>query len=329
MRILVLGGTVFLSKAVAAEAVRRGHEVVCTARGASGKVPVGAELVVVDRDEPQALEPLRGERFDAVVDVAKMSVTWVREALNVLGDSTPHWTFVSSCSVYADQSTAGQTVRSPTLEPLEDDPDAPFDADRYGAVKVASEIAVRDALEDRAFIVRAGLITGHDDPSDRFGYWPARMSQGGRVAVPDTPDQPAQHVDVRDLADWIVDSAENRLVGTFDGMGPSEPLSLVLGEIAGAVAPQDTELVRVPEDVLQELKINPWAGPRSLPLYLPENYLAMMFRDASPAMAAGLRVRPLADTARDALEYERALGLGRVRRAGLTRAEEDELLAAL
>jgi hypothetical protein len=184
-------------------------------------------------------------------------------------------------------------------------------------------------LEDRAFIVRAGLITGPDDPSDRFGYWPNRMSQGGRVAVPDTPDQPAQHIDVRDLANWIVDSAENRVVGTFDGMGPSEPLSLFLGEIAGAVAPQGTELVRVPESVLTELKINPWAGPRSLPLYLPENYLAMMFRDASPAMAAGLRVRSLADTARDSLEYERTLGLDRVRRAGLSRAEEDEVFAAL
>jgi nucleoside-diphosphate-sugar epimerase len=329
MRILVLGGTVFLSKAVATEAVRRNHEVVCAARGASGSVPEGAELVVVDRDQPGALEVLRGDRFDAVVDVAKMSVTWVREALHALGGSTDHWTFVSSCSVYRDHSSAGQTVQSPTLPPLEDDPTAPFDANRYGSVKVASEHAVLDQLEDRAFIVRAGLITGPGDPSDRFGYWPARMSQGGQVAVPDSPDQAASHVDVRDLAAWIVDAAENRLVGTFDGTGPSEPLSFFLGEIAGAVAPPGTQLVRVPLEVLDRLKIAPWAGPRSLPLWLTESHLAMMFRDARPAMAAGLRVRPVGETAKDALAYERELGLDRVRRAGLTPDEEYELLSAL
>ncbi|WNV91206.1 NAD-dependent epimerase/dehydratase family protein [Umezawaea sp. Da 62-37] len=329
MRILVLGGTVFLSKAVAAESVRRGHEVLCAARGTTGAVPDGAELVVVDRDRPGALEVLRGEHFDAVVDVAKMSVNWVREALHVLGDSAPHWTFVSSCSVYQDHSKAGQSVESPTLPPLEDDPSAPFDANRYGSVKVASEHAVLDAVGDRAFVLRAGLITGPGDPSDRFGYWPARMSQGGQVAVPDAPDQAASHVDVRDLAAWIVDSAENRLVGTFDGTGPSEPLSFFLGEIAGAVAPQGTELVRVPLDVLERLRIAPWAGPRSMPLWLTDSHLAMMFRDARPAMAAGLRVRSVGDTARDSLAYEYELGIDRVRRAGLTASEEYELLSAL
>jgi nucleoside-diphosphate-sugar epimerase len=329
MRILVLGGTVFLSKAVATEALRRGHEVVCAARGESGRVPDGAELVPVDRDRPDGLNALRGERFDAVVDVAKMSVTWVREALRILGDGAGHWTFVSSCSVYLDHSTPGQTVTAPTLPPLEDDPDAEPSPDRYGSVKVASEIAVRDALEDQAFIVRAGLITGPDDPSDRFGYWPARLSQGGQVAVPDTPDQPAQHIDARDLAAWIVDSAEQRLVGTYDAIGPSNPLSSFLGEIAGAVAPQGTELVRVPVDVLAAAKISPWSGPRSLPLWLPDTHLAMMFHDASPALAAGLQVRPVGETARDSLAYEQGLGLDRPRRAGLSAAEEAELLSAL
>ncbi|WP_158847132.1 NAD-dependent epimerase/dehydratase family protein [Saccharothrix deserti] len=322
MRILVLGGTVFLSKATAAEAVRRGHEVVCAARGESGGVPEGAEHVAVDRNV--GLGPLEGSHFDAVVDVAKMSVTWVRQALRSI--TADHWAFVSSCSVYADHSTAGTTA---TLDPLEDDPDAPMSPDRYGAVKVASENAIRDAAEDRAFIVRAGLITGPGDPSDRFGYWPNRLSLGGRVAVPDVPDQPAQHIDVRDLATWIVDAAEQRVTGTFDTIGPANPLSLVIGEIAGAVAPQGTELVRIPEPVLQRHEVTPWVGPRSLPLWLPPTHRAMMFRDAGPALAAGLRVRPTAETALDALEYERSLGLDRTRRAGLPPDVEDALLQAV
>ncbi|MEU4448317.1 NAD-dependent epimerase/dehydratase family protein [Actinosynnema sp. NPDC050801] len=319
MRILVLGGTVFLSRATAAEAVRRGHEVVCAARGESGQVPEGATLVAVDRDVD--LGPLEGEHFDAVVDVAKMSVTWVRRALGSV--TADHWTFVSSCSVYADHSVPGTTA---TLAPLEDDPGAPMSPDRYGAVKVASEHAVLDAVGDRAFIVRAGLITGPGDPSDRFGYWPNRLSRGGRVAVPDATDQPAQHVDVRDLAAWIVDAAERRTTGTYDAIGPANPLSLVLGEIAGAVAPQGTALVRIPEPVLKRHEVEPWTGPRSLPLWLPPTHRAMMLRDAGPALAAGLRVRPTAETAVDALAYERALGPDRDRRAGLPPDVEDALL---
>ncbi|MFD1148213.1 NAD-dependent epimerase/dehydratase family protein, partial [Saccharothrix hoggarensis] len=281
MRILVLGGTVFLGKATAAEAVGRGHDVVCAARGQSGQAPAGATHVVVDRDVD--LGPLEGARFDAVVDLATMSVTWVRRALRSV--SADHWTFVSSCSVYADHSTPGSTA---TLAPLEDDHDAPMSPDRYGAIKVASENAVRDARGDDAFIVRAGLITGPGDKSDRFGYWVNRLAKGGRVAVPDAPDQPAQHVDVRDLAAWIVDAAEQRVTGTYDAIGPANPLSLVLGEIAGAVAPQGTQLVRVPDDVLQRHEVTPWAGPRSLPLWLPPSHRALMFRDAGPALAAGL-----------------------------------------
>ncbi|ONI82749.1 epimerase [Saccharothrix sp. ALI-22-I] len=322
MRILVLGGTVFLSKATAVEAVRRGHEVVCAARGESGQVPEGAQHVAVDRNV--GLGPLEGSHFDAVVDVAKMSVTWVRQALRSV--TTDHWTFVSSCSVYADHSTPGTTA---TLDPLEDDPDAPPSPDRYGAVKVASENAVLDAVGDRAFILRAGLITGPGDPSDRFGYWPNRLSQGGRVAVPDATDQPAQHIDVRDLAAWIVDAAEQRTTGTYDAIGPANPLFMVLGEIAGAVAPQGTELVRIPEPVLQQHEVAPWVGPRSLPLWLPSTHRSMMFRDAGPALAAGLRVRPTSDTALDSLEYERGLGLDRTRRAGLPPEVEDALLNAV
>ena len=322
MKILVLGGTLFLSRTVAKEALSRGHEVLCAARGESGRAPRGATLVPTDRDRPDAYDQLKQEHFDAVVDVARTSVTWAREAVRSI--TANHWTFVSSCSVYADHSRPG---RYETLEPLEDDPSAEFTSERYGAQKVAAENAVKEVHED-AFIVRAGLITGPGDPSDRFGYWPARMSQGGQVVVPDAVDQAAQHIDVRDLAAWIVDAAEQRLKGTFDATGPSEPLGMMLGEIAGATAAPGTELVRIPEGRLTELNVTPWSGPRSLPLWLPPTHRAMMFRDAGPALAAGLKTRPLAETAVDSLEYERGLGIDRHRKAGLTPREEHEVLTA-
>ncbi len=328
MRILVLGGTRFLGRAVAAEAVRRGHEVVCAARGRSGPVPEGARLVTVDRDTENGLDALSRERFDAVVDVATISHEWVRRALDAFGAQVGHWTFVSSISVYADPAAEPTGTGDPLLpalarhgtrEAMAGNPDL------YGSIKVASEQAVLDAVGDKSFIVRAGLITGPDDETDRFGYWPARLSRGGPVVVPDV-DAATQYVDVRDLATWITAAAETGTTGVYDGIGPAAPLPEVLAGIAEAVG-AEVEFVRLTPDELGEAGVTPWSGPRSLPLWLPASHKNMTARDAAPALAAGLTTRPLADAATGALDHERSAGLDRPRRAGLTPEEEAHILA--
>jgi nucleoside-diphosphate-sugar epimerase len=332
MRVLVLGGTVFLGNAVAAEAVARGHEVTCAARGESGAVPAGARLVRVDRDAVGGLEPLAGQAFDAVVDVAPVSYPWVADALALVGADAGHWTFVSTINVYADNTTVGQRPGAPLLDPLREGISL---AERgnsalYGAIKVAGEDALRDAMGERAFVVRPGLVTGPDDRSDRFGYWPARLARGGRLVVPDAPDQPIQHVDVRDLAAWILDAGERGLAGTFDAIGPTAPLGTFLADIADTVGKEtgiEAELVPVAEDTLVAAGVGYWSGPKSMPLWLPATHYGMKSHDPEPARAAGLRVRPLADTVLAALATERALGLDRARKAGLSPAEEADVFA--
>ncbi|MDR7302061.1 NAD-dependent epimerase/dehydratase family protein [Haloactinomyces albus] len=334
MRLLVLGGTGFLSGAVAAEAVSRGHDVVCAARGRSGSVPDGARLVAVDRDEPGALDVLGGERFDDVVDVAnvslpggvpRVSLPWIAEALRVLGANAGHWAFVSTINVYADTATPGQRPGSPLLEPREQETEST--PETYGAVKVAGENAVRAAMGEKAFVVRPGLIVGPGDTQDRFGYWPVRFARGGRVVVPNAPNQPFQHIDVRDLAAWIVDAGEQRMAGTFDAVSLPTKLGPLLDEIAGLTAAEDTEIVRVRPETLAEVEINPWGGPKSMPLWLPETHHGLTAHDATASLEAGLRIRPLADTVTAVLEHERTLGLDRPREAGLTPDEEAEVLA--
>ncbi|HYS39028.1 MAG TPA: epimerase [Pseudonocardiaceae bacterium] len=329
MRLLVLGGTVFLSHAVAAEAITRGHQVTCAARGTSGAVPDGATLVRVDRDAPDGLAALAGGVFDAVVDVASISYPWVADALALLGGKAGHWTFVSTCNVYADHATPGLRPGAQLLPPLaEGGRGDDTDPDRYGSIKVASENAVRDELGDRAFVVRPGLITGPGDGSDRFGYWPARFARGGRVVVPDAPDVLTQHIDVRDLAAWIVDAGETGLSGTYDGIGPAGPLPDLLRDIADAVG-ADAELVPMTPDALIAAGVDYWAGPKSLPLWLPPTHAGMSSHDATPSLAAGLHVRPLSETVAGALETERRLGLDRERKAGMSAAEEAEVLATI
>lgn len=328
MRMLVFGGTIFVSKAIAAEAVRRGHDVVCAARGTSGAVPGGATLVRIDRDEPDTLTELADERFDAVVDTSIMSYAWVADALAALGATAAHWTFVSSISVYADEVTPGQRPGAPVVEPRAAHAtlaDRNADPGLYGAVKVASENAVRDALDDRALIVRPGLITGPGDRSDRFGYWPGRFARGGRVVVPDV-EQEIQYIDVRDLAEWIVTGAEQRITGTFDAVGPRWQLRDLLADIAAGF---DAELVPVSARRLSDAGVRPWMGPRTLPLWLPPESVGIAAHDPVPARQAGLRNRPLDDAVSGALAHERALGLDRPRKAGLLTDEEAEVLAAV
>lgn len=315
---------------IAAEVVRRGHDVVCAARGSSGGVPEGARLVRVDRDRPDALAPLAGERFDAVVDTATMSYPWVADALRAFAGHARHWTFVSSINVYADTATPGQTAEAPRLEPRQEGapPDPSADPDLYGAIKTASEDAVLDALGPNAFVVRPGLITGPGDVGDRFGYWPARMLRGGRVLVPDAPDQPIQYIDVRDLAAWIGHAIDNGIGGCYDGIGPSCPLPELLGGIAEAVG-TDVELVPAAHAALRAAGVNPWSGPRSLPLWLPTSHYGLADHDARPAMEAGLRLRSLADAVAGALDRERELGLDRERTSGLSPEQEADVLAGL
>lgn len=323
MRTLVLGGTVFLSKAVAETARDAGHDVTCLARGVSGAAPAGVRLVRADRDAPDPYAELDGESFDAVVDVSN-GLTQVRQALATLAPRARHWTYVSTCNVYADTATPGQRAdTAPLLAPAAHDT---TDIEQYGEVNRACEVATVDAVgTDRAFLCRPGLIVGPGDRSMRFRYWVARLARGGEVLAPGTPDRPVQVIDVRDLAAWIVRSGEAGRSGAYDGVGAPVPMAGLLADIAAGVGTRP-DLTWVDQDFLTANEVAPWMGPRSLPLWLPvPEYAGFAARDVSASLAAGLRTRSIADTARDTLA---AADSEPSRAAGLTAAEEAELLAA-
>lgn len=329
MRMLVLGGTVFLSRTIVEIARDAGHDVTCANRGMSGNPPAEVAFVQADRDEPDGLAQLADAEFDAVVDVERQSPTRVRRALQALGERAGHWTYVSSGSVYTDASTTGQDAATAQIE--EPPPEGSDEDDRelYGPFKVACEDEVRKALGDKAFLCRAGLIVGPRDTSDRFGYWPARLARGGEILVPGEAEDLVQFVDVRDLAQWIVHCAENKVVGIFDGISPARPWGAVIKGIASAVGAADASLTWVPTDWLEEQGVVPWAGPDSLPLWLPlPEHAGFMSRDVSASVASGLTTRSIEDTAAAALEWEDVLGSDRDRRSGVSAQREAELLAA-
>lgn len=243
MRLLVLGGSVFLSRAVAEEALGRGHEVTCACRGSSGSVPEGACHVVLDRTKPFPDVGFDGA-FDAVVDVARLP-SFVRAAVRRFANA--HWVFVSTINVYSDESTPGGRPGSlPPREPITEDVDLEEDPEAYGPMKVACEQIVLDGAAS-SMVIRPGLIVGPGDPTGRFTYWPKRLAQGGEVLAPGKPADVVQVIDVRDLAAWIVDSAESQTTGVFDGVGPAVPIGELLaaaieGVASSSVQPVETTL---------------------------------------------------------------------------------------
>jgi 2'-hydroxyisoflavone reductase len=335
MKLLVLGGTVFLSRAVAEEAVRRGHDVTAACRGTSGTLPDGVRHLPLDREtqsladvlpsDPDGVAVTAGRPpFDAVVDIARQPQR-VRDAVRALPDA--HWVFVSTINVYADESVPGGTpetlaLRDPILEDAEDD-----SAESYGAKKVGCEQIVRDGAAS-SLVIRPGLIIGPGDPSGRFTYWPNRLADGGEVLAPGRPEEPVQVIDVRDLAVWIVDAAERRLTGVYDGTGPQMPRAEFLDRVAAGVTEGEAPtLTWVPQEFLAAQQVEPWSGPRSVPVWLPlPEYAGLCDHDVTASLAAGLTIRPLEESAGDTLAWVRATPEAAV--TGLTRDEESEVLAA-
>jgi nucleoside-diphosphate-sugar epimerase len=326
VRVLVLGGTAWLGRELVAAAAGAGCSVTAFARGRSGPSPEGTELVVGDRDDPRGYDALPDGDWDVVVDVARQP-SHVRGAVAALGDRARAWCFVSSASVYAAHDTPGAD-ESAELLPAHDGDDE--DPETYGGRKVACEQAVLDVLPERALVARAGLIAGPGDPTDRTGYWPLRFAHPSTaddvVLVPDSPLQ-TQVLDVRDLAAWLVDAGTRGATGVVNAAGPVVPLAEHLAT-AREVAGHRAGVAAVPQDWLEAFGVEPWAGPRARPLWLPlPEYAGFLARSTAAAAATGLRCRPLADTLRDTLEWELRHGPGRSRKAGLAPADEQELVA--
>lgn len=317
--VLILGGTGWLSGRVARRWSDAGARVTCLARGERA-APDGAVLVRGDRDDDGVYDALARKEWDEVVDVSSRA-HHVRAAVEALGDRAGHWTYVSSLSVYSDDATENADESAPTHPPAQEG-----DEYDYGPQKVAAENAIR-SLGKRALIVRPGLIVGPGDPSDRFGYWAAAFDRAGNGAVltPHAPGRSVQVIDVDDLADFLVGTHR---AGVVNATGQTHPLGDLLDRIRAATR-HTGGVTSVDDAWLEQHGVAHWMGERSLPLWLPLDMRGFMTRSNEAYLAAGGVLSDLDLTIGRVVEDERARGIDRPRRAGLTREDELALLGEL
>ncbi|HEX8597802.1 MAG TPA: SDR family oxidoreductase [Chloroflexia bacterium] len=298
-KLLIIGGTRFLGYFITQTALERGHEVTLFNRGKSAPDAFPqVEHIRGDRDED--IDLLAGRQWDSVVDTSGYFPRIVGKSAKLLAGSVPHYVFVSSISAYAEPLMQGADEDAP-LQILEDPTVEEVRGDTYGGLKALCEQVVHETYPDGALIVRPTLIVGPRDPTDRFSYWVRRIAQGGEVLAPAESDRPVQLIDVRDLAAWIVSMAEDRATGVFNGAGPATPLTMGdLLETAREALDSDARFTWVEERFLLEREVAPWM---ELPVWVPEEIVAMHGVRNERALAAGLRIRPLEDTVRATREW--------------------------
>jgi 2'-hydroxyisoflavone reductase len=303
LRILVLGGTLFVGRWLVHEALARGHKVTMFHRGQTN-ADLLPEAERVHGDRSRDLDKLDGRVWDAVVDTCGFRSDIVRASAARLEARVGHYTFISSISVFADPMPANAGESAP-LAKLPGDIEDEDDITTYGARKALCERAAEAAMPGRVLSIRPGLVVGPYDYVDRFGYWVRRIAAGGEVLCPGRPERLIELIDVRDMMNWNLDLIERGVTGVFNATGPERPLtSGEMMEACRRASGSDARFTWMDDDFLMEKEVVPFG---EMPFWLPEKEFPHAFEvDCRKAFAAGLHFRPLVETCADTLAWDRA-----------------------
>lgn len=324
MKILIIGGTRFVGPALVDAARARSHDVTLFNRGISAP-DAFPDIETITGDRETDLDQLGRRHWDAVIDTCGYFPRQVKLSAEALRQAVDHYTFISSISVYPVEGPPGRDELAPLL-PLGADAIEEVTGETYGPLKVGCEAALMEVFQSDALIIRAGLIVGPGDPTNRFTYWVTRAAQGGEAIAPPA-EQPMQFVDARDLAAFMVHASEMRITGVCNVTGPAERLTFgeFLPRVKDALG-SDARFAHASDDFLRAHDVEMFMG---LPLWLnraaAESFMTFKIEKA---LTAGLAFRPLAQTISDTCEWARSLPHDIAKPADLAPALETKLLEA-
>lgn len=325
MKILILGGKRFLGIALVEAMLKAGHTPVLFNRGQTNP-ELFPDVVNLIGDRENDLSALKRRKWDAVIDTSGYIPRVVKETAKILSNKCDFYTFISSVSVYQDFYKPDIDETYP-LANLEDPDDEDYTGDSYGPLKALCEYEIQQNFEGKVLVIRPGLIVGPNDPTDRFSYWPWRVSMGGDVLAPSPPSANLQFVDVRDLAKFIIRMIEKQKEGVYNATGPKKPLavgSLLVACREAAVS--DARFVWADEDFLQREGVTPWT---ELPLWVPTtdpSFTGFYNINNDRAVKAGLTFRPLSQTVGDTLTWLKTRPETKNLKVGMSVHRETELL---
>jgi len=324
MKILIIGGTRFLGRHLVNSARVRGHDVTLFNRGQTNP-ELFYNVKKIHGDRETDLDKL-ASHWDAVIDTCGYIPRIVRMSAETLKGKVDKYVFISSMSAYADFKKNGINESYP-LAKMEDETSEDNSPETYGPRKALCEQAVQDVFGINSIVIRAGLIVGPHDHTERFTYWPVRIARGGDVLVPDRPDAFTQIIDARDLADFIIHLVENNISGVFNAS--SDPVSLEsVFQTCKLVSGSDARFKWAPIDFLNQHHVSPWSD---MPAWVPDNGEDAGFSriDVSKAIHAGLKFSPISETIKDILIWASFMPADHEWKAGLKPEREKDLLELL
>jgi len=322
MKLLILGGTIFLGRHIAEIALKRGWDVTLFTRGQhSPNILPEAKKLIGDRNGN--LSALEEGEWDAVIDTSCYFPRIARESAELLKPRVGHYVFISTISVYEDYAERNLDETYP-VGIISDESVETITGETYGPLKALCELEVTKVFPTNSLNIRPGLIVGPNDISDRYTYWAKRIQKGGKILAPGDPEYPVQFIDVRDLANWTLDMTLQKKTGVYNATGPEKLLTM--GEWLESIKTEmqsDCEFVWVDDEFLIEQDVGAYF---EMPLWIPLNGDNNYFSEVSveKAVRNGLVFRSPEESAIDALKWRETTDFPT--RAGMTSEREEELL---
>jgi 2'-hydroxyisoflavone reductase len=325
MKILILGGKRFLGIALVEAILKAGHTPTLFNRGLTNP-NLFPDIKNLIGDRNGDFKALKRKKWDAVIDTSGFVPRIVKQSAKFLSGKCESYTFISTVSVYNDFNSPDITEDYP-LAQLEDPEDEDYTGENYGPLKALCEYEIQKNFDGKVLVIRPGLIVGPNDPTDRFAYWPWRVSLGGKVLAPAPPSSNLQFIDVRDLAEFIVRLVEKQNEGVYNVTGPKKPATFGSLLVACREASlSEANFVWVEENFLLREGVTPWTD---LPLWVPASdpsFKGFYNISINKAVKEGLAFRPLSQTVNDTLNWIRTRPNTNVLKVGMDIARETELL---